>query len=335
VHVGQIASDPGDGAGPVGDDHRELTARSGASPRRLAWRRFRRDRLAVAGLVVVVLLVAVAVFAPLIVRAAGAPPPDFFDHRAQDQFGQPTGPSHAHILGVDSHGGDVFSRTIYGARVSLTVALSSTAIALVIGTIVGLYAGFYRGWADSLLSRVTDLVLAFPVLLLALGIGSACSDPRKGCVGGHLKPGEGLVTAVIAFATWPYVARLVRGQVMSLREKEFIEAARAFGASDRRIMFSELLPNLAAPVIVYASVLIPQNVLFEAALSFLGVGVRFPQPSWGEMLSDAAPIFDQAWWFMLFPGLALLVTVLAFNFVGDGLRDALDPRAAMRPGAGP
>jgi peptide/nickel transport system permease protein len=306
----------------------QTAAAPGASPRRLAWRRFRRDRLAVTGLVVVVLLAGVAVFAPLIVKAAGAPPPDSFDHRAQDQFGQPTGPSAKHILGVDNHGGDVFSRTIYGARVSLTVAVSSTAIALLIGTVVGLYAGFYRGWVDSLLSRAADVVLAFPVLLLALGIASACSDPSKGCVGGHIKPGEGLVTAVIAFASWPYVARLVRGQVLSLREQEFIDAARALGASDRRIMFGELLPNLAPPIIVYGSILLPQNVLFEAALSFLGVGVRFPQPSWGAMLSDAAPIFYQAWWFMLFPGLMLLITVLAFNFVGDGLQDALDPRAA-------
>ena len=302
---------------------------AGMSPRQLAWRRFRRDRLAMAGLAVVVVLIVVAVFAPLIIRLIGAPAWDHFDHAAQDQFGQPTGPSAKHILGVDNHGGDVFSRTLYGARVSLTVAIGATLIAVLIGTAVGLCAGFYRGWTDSLLSRAMDVLLAFPVLLLALGIASACSDPNHGCVGGYLKPGEGLVIAVIAFASWPYVARIVRGQVLTLREMEFVEAARALGASDARIMFRELLPNLVAPIIVYGSVLIPQNVLFEAALSFLGVGVQFPQPSWGDMLSDAAPIFYQAWWFMLVPGLALLITVLAFNFVGDGLQDAINPRSGQ------
>jgi peptide/nickel transport system permease protein len=178
-----------------------------------------------------------------------------------------------------------------------------------------------------MLSRTMDVLLAFPILLLALGIGSACSDPKKGCLGGALKPGIGLVIAVIAFANWPYVARLVRGQVLSLREREFVESARALGASGPRIMFREVLPNLVAPIIVYASLVIPQNILFEAALSFLGAGVQFPTASWGEMLADATPIFYNAWWFMLFPGLALLITVLAFNLLGDGLQDALNPRS--------
>jgi peptide/nickel transport system permease protein len=211
--------------------------------------------------------------------------------------------------------------------VSLTVAVAATGISMLIGIAVGLFAGFYRGWVDTLLSRAMDVLLAFPILLLALGIGSACSDPKKGCLGGALKPGEGLVIAVIAFANWPYVARLVRGQVLSLREKEFVEAARSLGASGPRIMFREILPNLVAPIIVYASLVIPQNVLFEAALSFLGVGVQFPGASWGDMLASASPIFYSAWWFMLFPGIALLITVLAFNLVGDGLQDALNPRS--------
>jgi peptide/nickel transport system permease protein len=174
------------------------------------------------------------------------------------------------------------------------------------------------------LSRIMDVQLAFPVLLLAIGLGAACS--LKGCFGGVLQPGLPVVIFVIALAQWPYMARIIRGQVLSLREKEFIEAAKSLGASDRRIIFREILPNLVAPIIVYSTVLIPTNILFEAALSFLGVGVQPPTPSWGAMISEATSIFDIAWWFMLFPGLALLFTVLAFNLLGDGLQDALNPR---------
>jgi peptide/nickel transport system permease protein len=302
----------------------EIAARS---PWQLFWRRLKSDKVAMVALVVVVLLILVAIFAEPLAKLLGAPPYDFFDHKAQDEFGQPSGPGAGHPWGVDNHGGDVLSRTLKGAQVSLTVAVVATGISMFIGVIVGLFSGFYRGWTDTLLSRAMDVLLAFPILLLALGIGSACSDPKEGCLGGALKPGQGLVIAVIAFASWPYVARLVRGQVLSLREKEFVESARSLGASGPRIMFREILPNLVAPIIVYASLVIPQNVLFEAALSFLGVGVQFPDASWGDMLANAAPIFYSAWWFMLFPGLALLITVLAFNLVGDGLQDALNPRS--------
>jgi peptide/nickel transport system permease protein len=310
----------GSGAPPPG----EIAARS---PWQLFWRRLRSDKVAMGALIVVVVLILIAIFAPLIIKAVGAPAYDHFDPGARDQFGQPTGPSSKHFWGIDSHGGDVFSRTITGARTSLVVAVGATGVSLAIGIIVGLFAGFYRRWVDTLLSRTMDVLLAFPILLLALGIGSACSDPKKGCLGGHLKPGIGLVIAVIAFAQWPYVARLVRGQVLSLREREFVDSARSLGASGPRIMFREILPNLVAPIIVYGSLLIPQNILFEAALSFLGAGVQFPTASWGEMLADATPIFYNAWWFMLFPGLALLITVLAFNLLGDGLQDALNPRS--------
>ena len=323
----ELSSEPAGGAstGAVASTAGgEIAARS---PWELFWRRLKGDKVAMAALIVVILLILIAIFAPLITKAVGAPAYDHFDHAAQDQFGQPTGPSAKHILGIDNHGGDVFSRTLKGAQVSLTVAVVATGISLFIGIVVGLFAGFYRGWVDTILSRTMDILLAFPILLLALGIGSACSDPKKGCLGGALKPGQGLVIAVIAFANWPYIARLVRGQVLSLREKEFVEAARSLGASGPRIVFREILPNLVAPIIVYASLVIPQNVLFEASLSFLGVGVRFPDASWGDMLADAAPIFYNAWWFMLFPGLALLITVLAFNLVGDGLQDALNPRS--------
>jgi peptide/nickel transport system permease protein len=302
----------------------EIAARS---PWQLFWRRLKSDKVAMVALIVVILLVLVAIFAEPLAKLLGAPPYDHFDHGAQDEFGQPTGPGAGHPWGVDNHGGDVLSRTLKGAQVSLTVALVATGISMFIGVIVGLLSGFYRGWTDTLLSRTMDVLLAFPILLLALGIGSACSDPKEGCLNGFIKPGQGLVIAVIAFASWPYVARLVRGQVLSLREKEFVESARSLGASGPRIMFREILPNLVAPIIVYASLVIPQNVLFEAALSFLGVGVQFPDASWGDMLSNAAPIFYSAWWFMLFPGIALLITVLAFNLVGDGLQDALNPRS--------
>jgi ABC-type dipeptide/oligopeptide/nickel transport system permease subunit len=186
-------------------------------------------------------------------------------------------------------------------------------------------AGYFRGWVDTLLSRVIDIMLAFPILLLALGLGAACSL-GNGCLGGIIKPGLTVVIFVIAFVNWTYIARIVRGQVLSLREKEFVEAARALGAPNRRILFREILPNLTAPIIVYTTLIIPTNILFEAALSFLGVGVQPPNPSWGAMIADATDIFDTAWWYMLFPGVALVLTVLAFNLVGDGLQDALNPR---------
>jgi peptide/nickel transport system permease protein len=296
------------------------------SPLQLFWRRFRRDRVAVVALVFIVLLIALAIAAPLVVSLLGLPGPTVQNLNLTDQFGSPLGPSWAHPFGVDQLGQDVMSRTIYGARVSLEVGILGTAIATTIGVAVGLLAGFYRGWVDTLLSRLTDVVLSIPILLLGLGLGAACSV--RGCVKGIVAPGLGVIVFLIALAFWPYVARIVRGLVLSLREREFVEAARAMGASDARIMTREILPNLTAPIIVYASLLIPQSILIEAALSFLGVGVRPPTASWGQMIASATPIFNTAWWYMTFPGLALLLTVLAFNLLGDGLQDALNPRTA-------
>jgi peptide/nickel transport system permease protein len=169
------------------------------------------------------------------------------------------------------------------------------------------------------------VVLAFPILLLGLGLAAACSG-ANGCFQGLIQPGLPVVITVIAIINWTYIARIVRGQVLSLREKEFVEAARSLGASNTRIILREILPNLVAPLIVYASLLIPANILLEAALSFLGVGVAAGTASWGGMISEATSLFPDAWWFMLFPGLALLFTALAFNLLGDGLQDALDPR---------
>ena len=301
---------------------RKIVARS---PMQLFWRRLRRDKVAMVALAFIVLLVLVALLAPVIVSVAGTPNPRTQSSEALDVFGTPTGPSSAHPFGVDRLGRDVFSRTIYGSRVSLEVAFISTGIAVLIGVVVGLLAGFYRGWVDAILSRFTDVVLAFPILLLGLGIAAACSG-ADGCFGGLVQPGLSVVIMVIAVINWTYIARIVRGQVLSLREKEFVEAARSLGASDGRIIVREILPNLLAPLIVYSSLLIPANILLEAALSFLGVGVTGGTPSWGAMISEATSLFPDAWWFMLFPGLALLLAVLAFNLVGDGLQDALDPR---------
>ncbi|HEY8762816.1 MAG TPA: ABC transporter permease [Solirubrobacteraceae bacterium] len=235
-------------------------------------------------------------------------------------------PAAKHIFGVDPLGRDVFARVLYGARVSLLVAVVATGISMTVGVTLGLVAGYFRGWVDMAISRVIDVLLAFPILLLALGLAAACSLGR-GCLGGLLKPGLVVVIFVIAFVNWTYVARIVRGQVLSLREKEFVEASRSLGASNARIIFREILPNLVAPIIVYATLIIPQNILFEAALSFLGAGVQPPTASWGAMLADATSIFDSAWWYMVFPGVALLITVLAFNLVGDGLQDALHPKS--------
>ena len=301
---------------------REIAARS---PMQLFWRRLRKDKVAMVALGFVILIVFVAIFAPLIVKIAGTPNPQTTNADLTDDFGQPLGPRAGHPFGVDKLGRDVFSRTIYGSRVSLEVAFIATALIILIGVSVGLVAGYYRGALDTLLTRTMDLLLAFPVLVLAIGIGVACSG-AQGCAGGLIQPGLTVVIFVITLTTWPYMARIVRGQVLSLREKEFVEAAQSLGASDRRIIFREILPNLVAPIIVYGTILIPQNIIYEAALSFLGVGVDPSTPSWGAMISDATTIFKDAWWFMTFPGLALLLTVLAFNLVGDGLQDALNPR---------
>lgn len=302
----------------------EIAARS---PLQLFWRRFRHDRVAMVSAAFIIFLIVIAIAAPLVVSILGLPGPNVQDPNALNVFGSPSGPTSAHPFGVDGLGRDVMSRVIYGARVSLEVGILGTAIAAAIGTVIGLIAGFYRGWVDSLLMRLVDVFLAFPVLVLGLGIGAACEV--FGCLGGLITPGVPVVLFIIALSNFTYIARIVRGQVLSLREKEYIEASRSLGASSSRIVFRELLPNLLAPLIVYSSLLVPQNILLEAALSFLGIGVRFPTPTWGNLISDAQSYITSsspAWWYITFPGIALLLTVLAFNLVGDGLLDALNPR---------
>jgi peptide/nickel transport system permease protein len=305
----------------------DLAAIRGKSPKRLFWERFRQDKAAMAGGAVVVLLILVAVFGgPLAAHVTGHDQNQTFENMT-DAFGVPKGPNSHFWFGADSAGRDLFVRTMYGARTSLIVGVVASGLAVLIGLIVGLLAGFFGGWVDTGLSRTADVMLAIPQLLVAIGIVAACSTTKSGCLGGVIQPGLPIVIAVITFFSWSYIARIVRGFTLSLREKEFVESARSLGASNLRILGTEILPNLVGPLIVYTTLLIPTNILFEAALSYLGLGVPPDQASWGQILSDASGLYDVAWWLMVFPGGALILTTLAFNLLGDGLRDALDVRS--------
>ncbi len=299
---------------------------AGRGPWQLFWARFRRQRLAVASLAFIGLIVLMALFAPLIAALVGHGPNELFLRQMTDEFGLPRGPDGAFWFGADSSGRDVFVRVVYGSRISLLVGVIATSISLTVGTILGVIAGYRGGWVDTLVSRSAEIVLSMPLLLFAVGITAACSSSKEGCLKGTLGPGLPLVIAIIALFTWPYVARLVRGNTLSLREREFVEASISMGASTWRVMTRHILPNLLSPLIVYATLLIPAAILVEAYLSFLGLGVSSETPSWGQMVAESLDIFESAWWLMLFPGIFLLLTVLAFNLLGDGLRDALDPR---------
>jgi ABC-type dipeptide/oligopeptide/nickel transport system permease subunit len=309
----------------------------GRSPWQLFWRRFKKDRMAFVGLGFIVLLILVGVFAPLVAGLTGHGPNESFATctvrtgpdcvEMTDDFGLPKGPNSEFWFGADGPlGRDLFVRVIYGIRTSLSVALLATLVSVAIGVTLGTLAGFFKGVTDTVISRLIDIILSMPILLFAIGIVAACSTTANGCLGGLLKPGMPVVVAVIAFFSWPYIARIVRGSTLSIREKEFVEASRSLGATNRRIMFKEILPNLVAPILVYSTLIIPANILFEAYLSFLGLGLPSKIPSWGRMLSDAARTYDVTWWLMVFPGLFLFATTLAFNLLGDGLRDALDPK---------
>jgi peptide/nickel transport system permease protein len=317
------SGEPGQVAPPQDSPEQPVKRIEGRTPTQLALARIRKDRVAVASFFFIVFLVLVAVFAPLIVAAVAHPPNDtsMYDQMT-NEFGNPLGPNLdlGFWFGADNFGRDLFSRVLYGARVSLVVGVVATGLAITIGVVVGMLAGFYRGWIDTLLSRLMDILLSIPFLLLALALVSV------------FRPSLEIIIFVIAFVTWTYIARVIRGQVLSLREKEFVEASRSLGASNLRIIFREILPNLAAPIIVYATLIIPANILTEAYLSFLGMGVPPPTATWGQMLADANTYYQVAWWMLVFPGLALLLTTLAFNLLGDGLRDAFDPRGSQTAG---
>jgi peptide/nickel transport system permease protein len=303
----------------------------GKSPGQLFWMRFRSDGAALAGLAVIGILIVLALTAPLISRyVVHHGPNDLYRETMLNEFGLPKGPNSEFWFGANRHGQDLFIRVIYGIRTSLIIAFFATAIAVSIGVLLGMTAGYFRGWVDTAIARGTDIMLSMPLLLFAIGIVSTCSRAREGCLGGLIKPGIPVVIFVIALFSWPNIARLVRGQTLSIRERDYIQASRVLGAGNGSIMFREVLPNLVAPIIVYATLIIPTNIIFASSLSFLGLGVSQRTPEWGRMIAEAAPIFEIAWWAMFFPGLFLFMTTLAFNLVGDGLRDALDPRVSAK-----
>lgn len=280
---------------------------AGVSRWGLTVRSFSRNRVAVLGLMVVVAFYLVAFLAPLLTP---------FDPVAQGPLGTSRflPPSVAHPLGTDQYARDVLSRILYGARISLSIGLLAAGIAIGIGTVVGAVAGYLGGVVDTGLMRVVDMILSFPRLVLLITLAAV------------FEPGMGMVVGVLGLTLWPGTARLVRGEVLSLKEREFVEAARALGYSRRRIIFRHLIPNALAPVIVAATLGVGNVIVLEAGLSFLGLGVQPPTPSWGVMVADGRGDLLDAWWVATFPGLAIVFTVLSFNLVGDGLRDAMDPR---------
>ena len=299
----------------------------GRSLGQIAWRRLRRDKVAMAGGIVVIFLILVAIVGPHLVQN----PDTYNPNLINPTFSRPNGPwggiSLAHPLGVEPvTGRDMLSRIVVGAQYSLLIGFLATALAVVIGVFFGIIAGFFGGWVDTLIARAMDVFLAFPLLVFAIAIVGVIPNSAFGLSGNTLR--VVLLVFVIGFFAWPYMGRIIRGQVISLREREFVDAARSIGARGPYILFRELLPNLVAPILVYSTLLIPTNILFEAALDYLGVGLIPPTPSWGQMLSNAVTngfyYIDPM--YMVIPGVAIFITVMAFNLFGDGLRDALDPR---------
>ncbi|KUF07214.1 ABC transporter permease [Leucobacter sp. G161] len=284
----------------------------------LTMARLLRDPASVISAVVILGIVLFAICAPLIAQWTGHGPTEQFRETGLSASGIPVGPNAEFLLGTDQLGRDVFVRLAYGARVSLLVGVAASLIASAIGVIIGATAGFFGGWVDTLLSRIIDLVMSVPFLLVAIALVAV------------LGPSLGLSIIVIVFFSWAGLARVIRGQVLAIREREYIEAARSLGESRFSMMFRDVLPNLVVPIIVYTTLGIPAAVVFEATLSFLGLGIVPPTPSWGNMLADAAngSMYMVAPWMVLVPGLALLALTLAFNLLGDGLRDALDPTSS-------
>ena len=295
---------------PQEADRTDIVARG---PWSLALRRLRRDKVAMVSLVVIVLMALVAIFAPAFRSITGHPPNEQFHRTGLTPDGLPKPPSGTFWFGTDDLGRDLLVRVAYGARVSLGVGVVATLLSVAVGVAIGLAAGYFRGVVDTLLARLIDVVLSLPFLLVAIALVSVTG------------PSLTITVLVISFFSWSSVARIVRGQVLSVREREYIEAARSLGASDLRIMVVDVLPNVMAPVIVYTTLLIPVVIVSQATLSFLGLGIPPPTPDWGGMLSEAQAYYETSWWFLAAPGAALVVTTVAFNLFGDGVRDAFDP----------
>jgi peptide/nickel transport system permease protein/oligopeptide transport system permease protein len=301
----------------------------GRSLGQIAWMRLRQDKVAMAGGIVVIFLILVAIFGPYLVQNPLTYHENLIDPTFSRPYGTLGGISAAHPFGVEPiTGRDLLARVVNGARVSLVIAFLSTALAVGIGVVMGVIAGFFGGWVDSVIARAMDIFLAFPLLVFAIALVGVIPSSAFGLSGNSLR--IGLLIFVIGFFAWPYMGRIIRGQTLSLREREFVDAARSLGARGPYILFRELLPNLVGPILVYSTLLIPTNILFEAALSYLGVGIIPPTPSWGGMISDAVNngIYSVDPMYMIIPGLAIFITVMAFNLFGDGLRDALDPKSS-------
>jgi len=287
----------------------------GRSQWQLTWRRLLHDKVAVASIIVILLVTVLAIIAPAFASLTGHGATATFPKTGETSAGLPVPPgTHGFPLGTDSVGRDLLIRILYGARISLFVGVLTTLIATAAGVAVGLIAGYFGGWVDGVLARFIDAVLAFPYVVLALALAA------------RFGPSLPLIIIVITFFSWAAVARIVRGQTLSLKEKEYVEAARSLGASPWRIMFFDILPNLLAPVLVLGTLLVPAAIVFEATLSYLGLGIQEPTPSWGNILAEAQNFYQEAWWYIVFPAAALLITTLAFNLLGDGIRDAMDPR---------
>jgi len=280
------------------------------------WNRFRRDRLAVIGLATILLLLVLGLFAPAI--APYDPNQQFFDGLTLE--GSPLPPGERFWFGTDTNGRDQFSRLLYGARTSLLIGILANGIAVIIGSFLGVTAGYLRGTAGAAIMRLTDLMMAFPPLLLAIALAAI------------LKPGLAIIIIVIALVNWVQIARVIYSETVGLSERDYIEAARALGAGPLRILFRHLLPHLVPTITVYATLGIATTVLLEAMLSFLGRGVQPPTPAWGMMIFESQSYFLSAPWLVFIPGAAILILALSFNLVGDGLRDALDPTQRDRSG---
>ncbi len=324
-----------------GDQHADPEAVLAGAPGRIegrslgqiAWMRLKRDKVAIAGGILILVLIALALLAPLITKLLGTSPNEFNSNLIDPVLSRPKGSyggiSLSHPLGIEPvNGRDVLARILYGARISLLIAFLATLLSVVLGVLLGVVAGYKGGWIDTVISRTMDVFLAFPLLLFAIALVGVVQTKAFGLSGTTLR--VAVLIFIIGFFAWPYIGRIIRGQVLTLREKEFIEAARAQGMGSWRIMFTELLPNLASTLLVFFPIIVANAILLEAALSFLGAGVQPPNPSWGTMIGSGLNLIIGAPHLTIAPGAMLVLTVLSLNIFGEGVRDALDPRAKIK-----